>query len=126
MTAPEKDVKEEGTGKRRNEVVRDIATGRQAEVSTRGGLSRFPHGVTTSVDGTHRLEILPDDPTSAVCETSWTTRQEKGRWKVRTETRTRLTSDPAFFHLEAEMTAYSGDRKVSHRRWRKRIRRKCL
>ncbi len=126
VTAPEKDVKEEGTGKRRNEVVRDIATGRQAEVSTRGGLSRFPHGVTTSIDGTHRLEVLPEDPTSAVCETSWVTRQEKGRWKVRTETRTRLTSDSAFFHLDAEMAAYSGDRKVSHRRWRKRIRRKCL
>lgn len=126
VTGPEKDVREEKLGERRNEVNRDVATGRQAEISTRGGLSRFPHGVTTSVTGTHRLEILPEDPNSAVCETAWTTRQEKGRWKVRTETRTLLTSDPTFFHLDAELNAYSGKRKVGRRRWRKRIPRKCL
>lgn len=126
VTAPEKDVIEAGIGNRRNDVTRDVATGRQTEISVRGGTARFPHGVTTSITGTHRLEILPEDPNSAVCETSRTTCQEKGRWKVRTETRTRLTSDPRSFHLDAEMTAYSGDRKVSRRRWRKRIPRKCL
>jgi hypothetical protein len=126
VTAPEKDVGEERIGERRNEVTRDVATGRQTETSTRGGLSRFPHGATTSVAGTHRLEIMPDDPNSAVCETSWTTRQARGRWKVRTETRTRLTSDPRLFHLDAEMTAFSGERQVSRRRWRKRIPRKYL
>ncbi len=126
VTAPEKDVREERIGGRRNEVRRDIATGRHTEISTRGGLSRVPHGVTTSLAGTHRLEILPEDPTSAVAETSWTTRQEKGRWKVRTETRTRLTSDSRFFHLDAEMTAFSGERQVSRRRWKASISRKCL
>jgi putative CocE/NonD family hydrolase len=126
VTAPEKDVVDIEGGSRLNEVRRELATGREAEITRRGGGARLPHGVTASVEGTYHLEILPEDPNSAVYEAAWTTRQEKGRWKVRTETRTRLTSDPGFFHLDAEMAAFSGGRKISHRRWRKRIRRGCL
>jgi len=121
VTAPEKDVVDIDRGPRVNEIRRDIATGRQTEITRRGGGSRLPHGVVTSIDGTYRLEILPEDPGSASCEAGWTTRQEKGPWRVRVETRTRLTSDAEFFHLDAEMAAFSKDRKVTHRRWRKRI-----
>ncbi|MBM3535845.1 MAG: CocE/NonD family hydrolase [Alphaproteobacteria bacterium] len=124
--APEKDVVDTEGGSRLSEVRRELATGRQIEITRRSGGAHLPHGVTTSAEGISRSEILPESPNSAVCETSWTTLQEKGRWKARVETRTRLTSNPGFFYLDAEMTAFSGGRKVSHRRWWKRIRRKHL
>ena len=127
VTAPEKDVAEGEPGPRVNEIARDVASGRQVELSVRhSGKLSFPHGVETEVSGSYRLEISPDDPNSAVCESAWTTRQEKGRWKVRVETRTRLTSDPKAFHLDAEMAAFSADRRVSRRRWKVRIPRKHL
>jgi putative CocE/NonD family hydrolase len=126
VTAPEKKVVEAKSEPRANQIVRDLPTGRQTIVSRRQGTSRFPHGVETEAAGSERIEILPDDPNSAVCESAWTTRQEKGRWKVRVETRTKLTSDAKFFRLDAEMAAFSGERKVSHRRWKARIPRKHL
>ena len=127
VTAPEKEVAEGEAPPRMNEISRDVATGRQVELSVRhSGSLRFPHGVETEASGSYRLEISPDDPNSAVCESSWTTRQEKGRWRVRVETRTRLTSDPRAFHLDAEMVAYSGGSVVSRRRWKSRISRNHL
>ncbi len=127
VTAPEKEVAEGEAPPRVNQTTRDLATGRQTELSFRhSGRLSFPHGVETETSGSHRLEILPDDPNSAVCESSLTTRQTKGRWRVRVETRTRLTSDPKAFHLDAEMEAFSGDRQVSRRRWKARIPRRYL
>lgn len=126
-SAPDREVVEGAARSRRIEVIRDQSTGRETHISHRHrGAWRFPHGVETDSAGIECFEIQPDDPNSAVCESAWTSRQEKGSWKVQVETRTRLTSDPRFFHLDAEMAAYSGGRTVSLRRWKVRIPRKHL
>ena len=125
--APDAGAVEVTASGRRIEVVREMATGRETSIYNRHrGALRFPHGVETAASGSDRFEILPDDPVSAVNESAWTTRQEKGRWKLRVETRTRLTSDRKFLHLDAEMAAFSSGKKISHRRWKARIARKFL
>jgi putative CocE/NonD family hydrolase len=126
QSAPEKPVRELGEGRHRAEIVRDPASGRQVHLDERGGAQVLPHGAQTEAAMQAREEILAGDPASAASEFTWITRQERGRWKVRTESRTRLSCDVRSFRFEAEMTAYSGERVVSRRRWRRRIPRKYL
>jgi len=126
QSAPEKPVRELTVGVYRAEVARDPASLRQVHIDRRAGGQILPHGARTEVMMEARDEILADDPASASSEFAWTTRQERGGWKVRTESRTRLTCDAKAFRLEAEMIAFSGEKVIGRRRWQRRIPRKCL
>lgn len=50
-------------------------------------------------------------------ETDWTMGFERDQWKVRTTTRTVLTSTATEFHLHAELDAYEGERRVASKSW---------
>ncbi len=50
-------------------------------------------------------------------ETLWERGYRRGNWRVRTVTRTVLTSSPEAFHIHAELDAYEGDRRVYADNW---------
>jgi len=47
-------------------------------------------------------------------------------WDIQTRTRTVLTADPDYFHLDAELDAYENKRRVFSRNWSRRIARKFV
>ena len=54
------------------------------------------------------------------------TRFRRGAWKTRVETRTRFSSSPDDFVLEAELNAYEDDELFFTRTWTRRIKRDLL
>ena len=106
-------------------VERDVATGTVA-VRTEDdfGAERIvAHGLETGGRVSQRFAIRPDDPLSAETEAAWSMTVGRGDWRTRTETRTRMWSDAAAFHLEATLEAYEGERLVCERHWRETIER---
>ena len=51
---------------------------------------------------------------------------ERGAWRVRTETRLRMSADAEAFTVAAELDAFEGDEPIVTRRWERRIPRKLL
>jgi predicted acyl esterase len=73
-----------------------------------------------------QFRIGEEDPNMAqaeVIQKTWFHRQD---WKTRVETRTRCSSTPDEFVLEAEITAYENDGVFFTRTWSRRIRRDLL
>ena len=62
-----------------------------------------------------------DDFSSVQGETLWERGFRRGDWRVRTVTRTLLSSTPAEFLLHAQLDAYEGDRRVFAHNWDVRI-----
>jgi hypothetical protein len=58
-----------------------------------------------------------DDFTSVRGETLWERSFRRGDWRIRTVTRTVLTSSAGEFYLRAELDAYEGDTRVYSRNW---------
>ena len=58
-----------------------------------------------------------DDFNSVEGETVWERGFRRGDWRVRTLTRTRLTSTPNTFVVHAELDAYENDRRVFAENW---------
>jgi hypothetical protein len=78
-------------------------------------------GLITYSQGYETYGVMPDDVTSAVGETRWIYALERGDWKMRSETETRLTSDREDFIIEARMRAWEGDDLVHEETWDERI-----
>ncbi|WP_026535128.1 CocE/NonD family hydrolase [Arthrobacter sp. H14] len=57
------------------------------------------------------------DANSVRGETDWTMGFERGDWRVHIETKTVLTSTPTDFHVDAELDAYEGGRRVVSKNW---------
>ncbi|MBI1779287.1 MAG: CocE/NonD family hydrolase [Proteobacteria bacterium] len=114
---------------RRVRVERDVAAGTQTYTfETSRGRTHFPqHGLTVELKGSNRFQIRPDDPLSARVESTWTTLHERPagpkrpEWRVRTETRTVMTSTKTHFKLEARLEAYEGSTLVFERDWNTEI-----
>jgi len=56
-------------------------------------------------------------------ETIWNRGYRRGDWRVRTVTRTVLTSDPDFFHIHAELDAFEGGHRIYSNNWNTSIKR---
>ncbi len=77
-------------------------------------------------DSTKALEwysYYKDEFDSPYGETLWERSLTRGEWRIRTRTRTRLTSDSKFFYLSAELDAWEHDKRVYSRNWDYRIER---
>lgn len=61
--------------------------------------------------------FVGQDVNSVRGETVWTMGFDRGDWKVRTTTKTVLTSTPTDFHVAAELDAYEGDQRVFSKNW---------
>jgi len=61
--------------------------------------------------------IAGDDPASASAWTRFEMGRRRGDWRIRTETRTRLTCTTTEFRLQAMLDAWEGDTRVFTRNW---------
>jgi hypothetical protein len=75
--------------------------------------------VARSAEETYRCH--GSDVESVSGETVWRMGFRRGGWDVRTVTRTVLTSTSTEFHLNAELDAYEGNRRVFSRNWQRAI-----
>ncbi|MDQ8727692.1 CocE/NonD family hydrolase [Bradyrhizobium sp. LHD-71] len=66
---------------------------------------------------TESYEVVEGDPLSAVGDFTWTWIFERDDWKVRTDSRIRLTSTKSDFVLHATMDAFEGERRVFSRNY---------
>ena len=73
-----------------------------------------------------RFRIGEEDPNLAQAEVIQKTLFRRGRWKTRVEARTRVSSSPDDFLLEAELRAYEDDEPFCRRTWTRRIKRDLL
>jgi putative CocE/NonD family hydrolase len=73
-----------------------------------------------------RFRIGEEDPNLAQAEVIQRTQFRRGRWKARIETRTRISSSPDDFLLEAELKTYEGDQPFWSRTWTRRRKRDLL
>ncbi len=105
------------------EVHRDLATDRSELVVT-------DHRGTFRLDGidllvhsraTETYSSIADDFDSARAEAVWERRLERGGWKIRTVTRTVLTSTPTTFELHANIDVYEqglvGEKRIFCKDW---------
>ena len=73
-----------------------------------------------------QFRIGEEDPGTAQAEVIQKTWFSRGGWKTRIETRTRFSSNPDDFMLEAELTAYEDDEQIFTRTWARRVKRDLL
>jgi uncharacterized protein len=64
---------------------------------------------------TEKFEVIEGDSLSALGDFTWTWVFERSDWKVRTDSRIKLTSTKAEFLVYATMDAFEGDRRVFSR-----------
>lgn len=71
-----------------------------------------------------------NDFQSIRAETFWQRSLQRGDWRIRTETRTVLTSSATDFHISATLDAYEkdgvGEKRVFCRTWDRKIKRNCV
>ncbi len=75
------------------------------------------HGMMNDGVKRERYRIKWDDVTSTTAEFHWTHQLGRGDWQVRTETKTKLTSDAEHHTITGLVTAYEGERELLTRRW---------
>lgn len=99
-------------------LIEDSATGRiSVEVRDHEGAAHITqHGILHSAEGVERYSILPDDPTSAEGEVTWTHEMRREGWSVRTITSTRLSCSQTEFHISARLQAFENDLTVRDER----------
>src|SRR5262245_20940388 len=69
-------------------------------------------GYESKVEGRYHLDIMDDDPTSAVAEMRRVETRRRGDWQVRWEASMRLTCARDAFRLQATLDASEGDQQV--------------
>ncbi len=99
----------------RHDVVTGITT---LEAHKHRGWFRIEsHGLEMSSEGTERYSVHRSDPSSATGETEQLVLIGRGDWRLRLETRTRMTSDKEAFHIHSEIDAFEDGEKSFTRSW---------
>ncbi len=100
-------------------IERDLVTGRYTFTTEEndGDYTIDPVGLRIEHHKHERFTIREADPLSAVVETAHSHKIERGEWRVRTETQTRMTSSAAEFVLQARLDAFEGERRILSRNW---------
>ena len=106
-------------GEQKWNVVRDLIDYHSAlEVVKDSGTERMDDtGLEVTKRAEERYSSQRDDFTSVRGEVAWTIGFARDDWRVRTETRTVLTSTRTEFLLHAELDAYEGDERVVSLNW---------
>lgn len=101
------------------QVIRDLAADiSRLEVINDSGCQHFKEiDLTTCRKAQEWYSHQGDDFTSVKGETLWEREFRRGKWSVRTVTRTVLTSSANDFFLQAELDAYEGDKRVYSQNW---------
>jgi hypothetical protein len=100
-------------------VTRDLYAGTTTVFLPRDGGSHYlPEiGLTMHETGEVYHRVTGDDPASATTWTKFGMGRERGAWRIRTETETRVSCTATKFHLQATIDAYEGDSRVFTRNW---------
>lgn len=109
-------------------VIRDLGRNESTlHVVVDRGHQRFETiGWETQARCEERYRVRHHDYRSIRGETTWTRFFRRGDWHVSTITRQRLTSDEDAFHLDAELDAYEGERRVAAKSWSERVPRRLV
>ena len=78
-------------------------------------------GLELGAAGESTFQVKEDDPLSAVAELSRSETVSRGAWRVRVETRIRLSCTRDAFLLRATLHADDGQNEVCHREWNRSI-----
>ncbi|SDP32729.1 CocE/NonD family hydrolase [Desulforhopalus singaporensis] len=123
VSAPpiELEVLREGVSSRKT--VEDAYTGTvTTEIFDDFGKLRYAdHGLEVDQVAQERYAIVPDDPTSAEVETSWTHTVSRDDWHYRVKSNQKLRCDKHFFYLDAEQVAWEGENEVHRKSWSEKI-----
>jgi len=105
------------------EIVEDARTGlMEMRLAEGAGRVHFRgNDLVAYSQGYESYSVHPGDIGSATGRTSWTYELERGDWKVRTRTETKLTADATDFRIEARLRAWAGDTLVHEESWDERI-----
>ena len=100
-------------------IERDLVTGQYTFTTEEndGDYTIHPVGLRIEHHKHERFTIREADPLSAVAETAHSHKIERGEWRVRTETQTRMASTAAEFVLQARLDAFEGERRILSRNW---------
>jgi uncharacterized protein len=100
-------------------IERDLVTGQYTFTTEEndGDYTIHPVGLRIEHHKHERFTIREADPLSAVVETAHSHKIERGEWRVRTETQTRMGSTAAEFVLQARLDAFEGERRILSRNW---------
>ncbi|WP_420556598.1 CocE/NonD family hydrolase [Roseovarius sp.] len=90
-------------------------------VDDEGAATIRRQGFYHAAKAAERYTILPDDPTSAEGEVTWTHEMRRDEWMVRTVTWTKLTADKSEYRIEARLQAFLDDTCVRDLDWDVRV-----
>ena len=113
-------------------IVHDVGKGEiRVEMHDDFGAAQIaPHNLENGMIAREVWSLRPAEPLSATGQTHWTMTMGRGDWRVRTETRARLTGDATHFHVEGSLEAYEGqvpnERLVLRRQFKKSQRRSFI
>jgi len=115
-----------GEGSRR--VERNLATGEQVtRVVEDGGVWRLDEIDLECADGGNaEFRIVEGDPTSARGTWRWWSRRRRGDWQIAVQAKMRVAVSRHAFHIESDLTAFEGERRVFSRSWNHEIARDHL
>ncbi|WP_231712578.1 CocE/NonD family hydrolase [Vineibacter terrae] len=95
--------------------------------TVRPGVHRIERlGLELGSEGTSTFHIDDDDPLSAVAELRRADTLARDAWRIRIETRLRLSCTRDAFRLQAGLRAWGGDEEVCARDWDRTIARDCI
>ncbi len=95
------------------------------EVHDTSGRNRYDEiDLVAEARSTERYTVIEDEPLSATADVGWTWEFERGDWRIRTESRTRVTCTKREFVIRGKLEAYEGDRCVFGREFEERVPRK--
>ena len=115
-----------GEGSRR--VERDLATGEQVtRVVEDGGVWRLDELDLECADGVNvEFRIVEGVPTSARGTWRWWSRRRRGDWRIAVQAKMRVALSRHAFHVESDLEAFEGERRVFSRSWNHEIARDHL
>jgi putative CocE/NonD family hydrolase len=108
------------SGRTTNRIVTcDLHAGTTTVLLPRDGGSQHLPDINMTLHETGEVyhQVTGDDPASATTWTNFGMGRERGEWRIRTESHTRVTCTAEKFHLEATIDAYEGGNRIFTRNW---------
>ena len=100
-------------------VERDVATGEQVtRLVEDGGVYRLESIDLECADGgSAEFRIVEGEPTSARAAWRWWSRRKRGDWQVAVLAKMKVALSQRSFHIESDLEAFEGERRVFSRSW---------
>ena len=109
-------------------VERDVATGEQVtRLIEDGGVYRLESIDLECADGgSAEFRIVEGEPTSARAAWRWWSRRKRGDWQVAVLAKMKVALSQRSFHIESDLEAFEGERRMFARSWNHEVPRESL